>query len=255
MRTVLGYANQIEAASLSGGYWLGGYPLSNLQNRYLHLKARTINATTLSTVIAIDLGAAQPVGVLALINHNLTAAATVRIQGADNSGQSPTLYDSTALTIYEGQDYAIAFPSTAARYWRVSIEDTGNPAGYVELGRVFFGPAFEPEINLDWGPGIGVQSSTGVLASLGGPEYFSERANRRTWRGQWSWLTASEAYNELLPLLRALDVSGEVYLLEDADDPDYLGQRGFLGRMRTLNPIEWPYLNARTHAVEISELL
>lgn len=255
MSTVLGYSNQIDNSTLSGGSWNASYPLTNLKSRYLSQKARTTNALAASSVINIDLGSAQPIGVLALVAHNLTTSATVRVQGAANSGQSPTLYDSTALLAYSGSDYAITFDNTIARYWRVSISDTGNPVGYIQLGRIFLGPRFRPTADIDWTPSISVESKTGVMESLGGPEYFDERPNRRLFTAKWSWLTETEAYNVLLAVQRSQDVSREVYLIMDDASTTYRGEKNFLARFRQLSPIEWPYRVAHACGVEVGELL
>ena len=255
MALVLGYSNQIDTAGLSGGSWHASYPLTNLQNRYLSQKARTVNALAASSVINLDLGSAQSVGVVALVAHNLTGSATVRIQGSSAADQSVALYDSTALPAYTGTDYAMSFPAVSARYWRISISDTGNPAGYVQLGRVFIGWRFSPANNIDWNPKLAVESKTAVMESLGGPEYFDERPTRRLFTGQWSWLSDPEAYNFLLAIQRSHDVSREVYLIADDADTSYRGTTNFLARFRQLSPIEWPYLNSHSCGVELGELL
>jgi hypothetical protein len=48
---------------------------------------------------------------------------------------------------------------------------------------------------------------------------------------------------------------GPVYYPDTIDDTGYRGLRHFLGRMRVLNPLEWPYINQYSTAFEISELL
>jgi hypothetical protein len=255
MGTVLGYSNKIDSATLSGGSWNAGYPLSNLKNRYLAQKARTTNALSTSSIIDIDLGSAQVIGVVAVVAHNLSAAATVRIQGDDTAGITSPLYDSGALPIYSGSDYALPFAPVSARYWRISLIDTGNAAGYIQLGRVFIGPKLAPAKGTDWGQSLAIDSSTEVQRSLGGPEYFDERANRRIWRGKWSWLTDAEGYSTVLGILRSHDISREVYVIGDDADTTYRGERNFLGRLRQLNAIEWPYLNYHAMAAEIGELI
>lgn len=253
---VLGYANQTDVSTLSGGSWNASYPLGNLKTRYLYQRTRSSNAAEASTVITIDLGAEQSIGVVALVGHNLTPeAATVRIQGASNTSFSPTLYDSEAETVYEGADYAKAIDTTRARYWRISMSDVGNTAGYVELSRLFIGWKFMPSVTNDYGATIEVESFTGVQQSLAGPEYFDERPNRRIWRGQLSWLTQTEAYRMLLRMLQQQDVSREVYLIEDDRDYGFRGQRNFLGRMRSLSSIEYPYPLRNSAALEVAEVL
>jgi hypothetical protein len=252
---VLGYANQIDVSTLSGGSWNASYPLSNLKTRYLSQKTRSSNALAASTVINLDLGTAQSIGVIALVGHNLSATATVRIQGASNSGMSPTLYDSTAETVYSATDYAKHFTAVNARYWRISISDTGNTAGYVQLARVFIGWKFMPSVTNDFGETLELESTTVVQTALAGPEYFDERPNRRIWRGQLSWLSNTEAYRMLLVMLRQQDVSREVYLIADDADLTFRDQRNFLGRMRSLSSIEYPYPLRNSAALEVAEVL
>jgi hypothetical protein len=255
MATVIGYTNRIDSATLSGGSWNASYPLANLKTRYLSQKARSTNAQATSSIVNIDLTTARSIGLVAIVAHNMSASATVRIQGSSAADQSVSLYDSTAQTIYSGTDYAKSFANVSTRYWRISIADTGNTAGYIEFGRVFIGTAFKPSNTIDWSPSLAVESATGITASLGGTEYFDARPNKRIWGGQFSWLSDAESYGEWLRVQRATDVSGEVFIVADDADTTYRAERNFLGRLRTLGPIEYPYLNQYTTAVEIGEVL
>ena len=255
MAVALGFANQTDQATLSGGSWNASYPITNLQNRYLSQKARTSDDSTGSTTISIDLGAVQSIGVVALIATNISPSASIRIRGADNSSMTSPAYDSGTVEPYEHTDYAISFDVVEVQYWRIDITDTSNPDGYVEIGRLFIGGRFRPAINVDYGPTIGVESKTQVQEALNGPEYFDDRVNRRVWKGTWSALTNAEAYRQMLVIMRGQDVSGEVYFFEDDEDTLYQDQRWFYGRMRSLNAIDWPYLDRHSVGVEISELL
>lgn len=255
MAVVLGYANQTDLSTLAGGSWNASYPITNLRNRYLSQVARTSNALATSSIITVDLGTASSIGVVALISHNLTPSATVRIRGANNSGMTSPVYDSGNVGIYEHTDYAASFSSAYARYWKIDIVDTANPAGYIQIGRLFIGQRFKPTFNCDWGVSLGVESTTEVLASLNGPEYFNDRPNRRTWRGSWANLTDSEAYRTFMTLQRNQDVSGEVYFFEDDEDTTNQDIRWFYARFRTLSTVEWPYVNRHSVGIEIGELL
>ena len=255
MATIIGYANQIDNATLTGGNWNTSYPASNLQTRDLWKKARTNNALASSSVINLDLGQLQNIGVVALCRHNLADTANVRIQAFDDAGYSIQKYDSTATVIYSGTEYCRTFPKVEARYWRISISDPTNVNGYIELGRIFIGWRFAPGANIDWGASLTVESTTTVATALAGPEYFDERPNRRIWQGKWSWLDDYEAYKVYLSIQRQQDISREVYLIEDDADTDYRAERWFLGRFRSLSAIEWPYLNTHSIGVEISEVL
>lgn len=255
MACVLGYSNQTDQSTLSGGSWNATYPITNLQTRYTAQEARTTNAQATSSVIAIDMGSAQMIGVVALIANNLTASATVRVRGANNSSMTSPLYDSGTVSVYEHTDYATAFAPTYARYWQINISDTSNPAGYISIGRLFIGSKFKPAINIIYGAGIQIESRTEVAEALGGPEYFNELENRRVWQGSWDALTDAEAYRQMFVIQKESDVSGEVYFIEDDGDTTYQDLRWFWGRMRSLNAIEWPYIDRHSVGVEIAELL
>jgi hypothetical protein len=56
---------------------------------------------------------------------------------------------------------------TARRYARVYIEDAANPAGYIQIGRVFLCTRFEGE-TIDRGFRVSVEDSTAVSRSITG---------------------------------------------------------------------------------------
>ena len=82
---VFGYKNLIDAAAVSGGNWLATLPLSNIKSPVLQRLARSANVQLASTRFDIDLSSAKGVGVLALVMHNLSVDAKVRISAADNA--------------------------------------------------------------------------------------------------------------------------------------------------------------------------
>lgn len=253
---VLGYSNLIDFSTLSGGSWNGSYPLANLKNRYLSQKARSTNALTSSTVIDIDLGAAQSIGVVALIAHNLSAGtATVRVQGSSSATQSPSLYDSAAQAAYAGADYAITFPPVAARYWRISIADTANAAGYVQLGRVFIGPRFKPTWGASFGAAVSVGSNSVMTQASGGDKFPRKRKTWRAWKVDCNFLSDAEAYGTLLGILRSHDITDEFYFFFDDGDTLYRGDRHVLCSVRQLPPIAHPYVDLNSVSLELEELI
>lgn len=254
MATILGYANQIDMSVVSGGAWSSSYPLSNIQTVYQYQKARSVNTNAASTVIICDLTIAQKIGVVALIAHNFSEDAELRIEGSTSPSFSTSTFDSGYLPTYDGTTFGTNIDSDALRYWRISISDTANTDGFIEIGRVFIGHAWKPMRNISWGPSLGIESSSSMTASLGGPEYPEIRSNRRVWRGKWDFLTVSEGYL-WSRIQRSQDITGEVYLIIDDSDFTYRDQTQFLGRLRELSPVEYPYLDIQSAAIEVSELL
>ena len=88
MNFLLGYANRIGAATISGGSWLAGAPASNVGTWALADTARSSNALTTSTKLRINHGSAVTARVLVLVRHNLSSAATVRWMRGTTAGGS-----------------------------------------------------------------------------------------------------------------------------------------------------------------------
>ena len=232
MAAVIGYDNLIESATLSGGAWETDYPLTNIQTRYHGQRARSTSTSATITVAVAGIAAVALAG-------NFTSGATFQYVAGD--------YDSGALTAS-----AIALPATASSV-TITITDTGNPDGYVAVGRVYVGAAWQPDACTDWGFSLGVESRTGVAESLGGVEFFDVKRPRRTWSGKWSWLTATEALDELATIQRTHDIWREIaFILNDADPRR---DNAFLARFRQLSSIEYPYLNTYAMPVEVQEYL
>lgn len=237
MATVIGYGNLIDSATLAGS-WTN---IANVKNRYLAQKATSGTGAWLD----IDLGSAKAIGLVALVAETITSG-TVTITAGATAGV--VNFTTGALSIYAGTDFAHTFATQTYRYWRITLSGSGN------VGRVFIGPRFLPAVNIDWSPALAIESRTSVSESLGGAEYFDSRPSRRVWQGKWSWLSEAEAMT-WVAVQQSLDVSGEVYLIYDDADTSYRGTRNFLGRLRTLNAIEYPYIGQYGTALEIAELL
>lgn len=249
MASVLGHSNAIDNATLSGGSWATGYPITNLQNKRLRRKARS---TGTSATISIALGSSFEVGVVALCSHNLSNSATVSVSCGSFSS-SETVYPAQP---FSRQDYAVVVDAeTTASSCTITVSDGGNSDGYVEFGRVFIGPAFRPTTCVDWGYSDGLISASEIQESLGGPEFFFDLSVRRSWNGQFSWLTDAEAA-EFRRAMRQSDIGNEVYWVARDNEPtDSRGEFWFLGRFSELGAISYPYLDTHSVPVSIRELI
>lgn len=239
MAVVLGHTNLIDDATLGGTGWETDYPVDNLQDRYLFKRAKSSGN---SATITLDLGSAQAVGIVALCRHTLSAAATVRVSGG--------AFDSGIVTIYPGADYAILIATETAQNWTIEIDD----AAPFELGRVFIGATFQPANCVDWGTATGLETTSNVVQSLGGNDFFDIRSVRRIWSGQWSWLDDAEAY-DILNIMRRSDISSEVFFVGDSDLTSGQGEAWYLGRFKELSSVAYPYLDTYSVPIQISELL
>lgn len=281
---MLGFPNRTDQSVLSGGAWVSTLPRSNLQNRVIGKVARTVDTAATSTQFSIDLGSPKKTQLIGLRNHNFSLQATYRVTASPDSGFSTLAYDSGWLSVWpdvypygsleweddnfwSGQytdeeiDGYIAeldhiLPTLKlARYWRVEINDTANAAGYIEIGRLFIGPAWQPKANMSKsGSSIAWETDTDVQKAIGGAEYFQRKPPYRVQLIALDWMDQDEAFSQAFELMRRAGVDQEILWIYDPDDTVHALRRRFLCRIRTLSPIQNPYATIDKTAYELKEL-
>jgi len=110
---------------------------------------------TATVRIRADLGAAKTPTVLALLDHNLTAAAVVRLLASASPTYTP-LTVSDPVTIPLDEDGAptgqlvhyLGPPARTHRYWGLDITDPANPDGFIRISEAYLGPYLEPPFEL-----------------------------------------------------------------------------------------------------------
>lgn len=107
------------------------YPKANLYDRQAPNVFRSTSLTTLT--ILLDFGVAVRADTIALINHNLTASATLSLK-ADGSNPPTTVI---ATPTRREHDLWKGFTSTSARYWKLEITDTNTAV--LEIGQLILG--------------------------------------------------------------------------------------------------------------------
>jgi hypothetical protein len=281
--TIIGYQNRIDAATFSAyGSWSTSLPLTNIKTRQLSKKARSTDDANASTKLRFALDAERIIGSVAIVNHNMQKDATWRYRVYSDSGYSTLVYDSGTINVwplmpfgsYEWEDdnfwdlqlsdEEIALftktltyvPDTieSAQYYQIEFFDSTNTDGYVELGRIFVGAIYQPELNMSLGASIGDETNTVVDVALSGAEFFDRRTSYRIAQFTLDHLT----YNESIINGDIIKISGTdaevVYIYDDNTALD-LHRRAFLGRLRALSPISQPYNTRYQTTYEIKELL
>lgn len=254
---VLSDPGALYTPSYGSGSWEAGLPLANLQDRRLSLKARSTNDDAASTLFDIDLGAARSIGMVALIAHNISAGATWQLTFGTSSGGSQ-VYDSGSLNMtfsaITAEDRAgfnptiVHVPSSvqSARYVRVAITDTSNADGYVEIGRCVVCERYVPTVNMALGVQLGLEDETIATDTDGLSTVYDARPVRRTASFVLDHQTAAEGMGTIWKLQRLLGKSGQTLFVYDIADTTYLHERSFLGTLRELNGIEFPWADGRT---------
>lgn len=92
--------------------------------------------------IDIDLGSAQSVSAVAVLNHNLVAlgAPTITVTAADNAGFSVGVVTPKAATTLntaepKHKDHVLQFGAVSKRYWRITF--THSTAAALRIGELF----------------------------------------------------------------------------------------------------------------------
>lgn len=172
---------------MSVGAAAGGFPLTNLK---LDSKQKTFRSTNLSSPkIKTTWAEGQTISGVALAFTNLIAGSTFRTTLYDDPTAGTLLYDSTAITISEGYDAPAGFSTigsaafaygggahasiffgavSGVKRMEIELTSAGNADGYVEIGRIIAGQAWQPEKSAEYGAQIGfADTTTGLRTSSG----------------------------------------------------------------------------------------
>jgi len=265
------YPNFLDGATLTSGSWVATLPLANLKDRYLDLVARSTDDAIASTKFDADLTTGYPIRVIAVLKHNISLAGLIRVRVSTVSNFATTTYDSGWVTAYpeiypfgilqwgdpgfwDGklaeaerlagyrQDYILVVPAdTLGRYIRVEIDDTANPAGYVDVGRVWVGPGYPPSINFSTGLTLGWMTGTSVSEMPGGRRFFLTRPERRTLNFRLEMIPNDEALVYLFEITRRHGLDEQFFFLYNPADTYHLHRRSFPATLRELSALEEPY--------------
>lgn len=255
--------NLTPSATLSGGSWLSGLPLNNLKTTELAAKARSTTDATADTKIQIDHGSAVSARVIWLAAHNLSSAAQMRVLRGTSSGGSQ-VYSGTLANVWHispsgatGETYGafIILPtSTSARYTTVEIEDTTNPAGYVEIGQMLIGDVY----TFTYGPAIGLQHALRDLSTVAeaesGAPWVTERRKQRGVSMVLEGITDTEA-DALQDIRQTIGTHGQVVYLPSLTDSAQTQRFGCVSRLSELSAIEYPYARYRSLPIRLTEWL
>lgn len=150
-KIVIGYNDYVkDAVAITSDSALATLPAANVAAVQVSQRWQTVPATT-TAYLLIDLGTASSIEMVALINTNLSAAATwrIRISTADATGDTGDALDTTAInagvdTRYKKAIYVLSSAVTG-RYVKINLIDASLP--YLAVGRAVVCKAFKPTYN------------------------------------------------------------------------------------------------------------
>lgn len=265
------------------GSWQAGWPVSNLNSLPLGKVARSASAAPANTRFEILLPELLPVGLITLINHNATNAATVTVTAfSDAAGTNlvatvsnvefwPSVYDTASLLWEDSRwwdgkysDYEkfgsvpllpIQLPEgAAAQLIRVQINDSANPAGYVQLGYCDVATANEQLINFKFGSQWGFRDRATALEAEGGGKIFNQRGDVRIFRGEINYLPDSQSRGLFYQMQRQLGVALPFVWLPFPDRPETWITDAFLARQVALDPLTMAMFARNTIPLNFEEV-
>lgn len=277
----LAYPNRIDAATLTGGSWAAALPLNNLKTSQITQVARTSDDALASTKFSADLGTARSLRAFALVNHNLSQSALWKVKLGTTSGGAELLdtgwvsvwqmafdtdllmWESPSWWIGIGSDEYLGHPFAAiqcltdwyeARYVTIEIDDTTNPAGYVQIGRAMIAGGVMPTVNAAYGLRDSWKDYSSMQRAESGAAWPIARRRARSVEFVLEWLSLIEAAT-LHEMQRMLGTVGEVLYVFDSTDAEATQRYGFLGRLRELSPIEYPFPRYKKMPFAIDEVM
>lgn len=265
------FDNRADDATLSNGTFTAAAPRDNMKDYRLGKYAQTQGNGAAATTFRASFASAIYVQALALIATNLTTAATVRWRIYSDSGFTTVAWDSTAIAVYPAgsmpntqipagapnagtgkptaaelarfQNNAIHLLGANARhaqYIQCDISDPGNPDPGVRIGRLFVGRVFQPAYGVAYGDvQLQLASRTTQQQARDGTPYFSRQRPNFSIPIALRYLTEDEAM-AALDLQALVDTDGEVVVIWNPEIVAYRWRRQVLGRLKQLDPLQYP---------------
>lgn len=254
-------------------------PLDRLKIRTLKDRAIT---TDLTCQFTATLDRSRPVGVAAIVNHNLSTTALMRVRLYDeadelleDSGQVGAwvpVYSSLELA-WENPNFWSGLPDDedrarfssqaiflANKNWYVKkvvidIMDDDNDDSFIQMGRLFLSEVFQPDYNISYGVQWNLSDPTLIDESLDGTEFFEVRPQVREVTMAFDFLSEQEAFSRMFRMRRDVGVSGEILFFHQINIDSRYPQRTMLARASQADPVVHPDVARHTHNLSLKELI
>jgi hypothetical protein len=147
---------------------------TNVKIHHLVVPWRTLVVDDQYYLLDAGVGLTITADCAAIAAHNLTAAATIKIQPHPTNDWGAPDLDETIT--WSAGNIMHFFTSTAKRFWRFYFDDPGNTDGYIHIGRLGLGaylqmPGIEPEAKLP-------VATTSKASTVPGGQVYGDRGLR-----------------------------------------------------------------------------
>lgn len=281
-----------RATFLAVGTAVASLPATNLQDRRLSRPWRTsgVSAPNAPTTLGPDktgsktwvdfqLTAADAAAgwqVVALVGHNLTASATWRVLADDygtwgsfinspvyDSGDLPLamLPDPRGVSTYYTNTIAMLILPTALTYQYLHIElrDITNPDGYLQVGRLFVSPIWQPSVNIQQDWSLQWTDLSEATRTMGGELVTRAMPRYRTLQVNLEHIPEDEMHQYVATYLdRYAGTTTEMIVLPQPQGSMTYNvfNEAIYGRLKELDAIRAPYADTRrARSLQIEEFI
>lgn len=137
------YTFDFDSATITSSSEASGFADDNVA--HVNVKKTWRSTGDTAEWLKFDLGSAQNIKEVALLNHNLTSGATITLEAnATDSWGAPS--HSSAFTWKTAK--IVKFLDETYRWWRVTFADAANPDAYIAMGRICAGVYVTPSRNI-----------------------------------------------------------------------------------------------------------
>ncbi len=272
MNLQLLYKNDFDDATAAATSSASGFPLTNAG---ANSKASVWRSTSLSsqTISGDWAGTAKTINCVALAFTNLIEGSTVRVKLYQEIADVSPYYDSGVRTVWFAYDppdgfttigliafpfgggvhFPVFFNAATVKKFEIIVTSSGNPDGYIEVGRVLIGNAWSPEHNAEYGATIGHVDESEINRTAGG-QYVDRRGMHKTISFDLRYLSDSDR-SELSSIVRRNGKRSPVFVSMYPDETDEIFQNGNLfGYFRDPAQFEHVMHSAHDTKVDIDEI-
>lgn len=258
------YNPHSDSAQFTGGSWTSGLPLANLANQKLHRVARSTDLQLANTQFKVALPGEKTFKAIAVGPMNVTPTYRYRLRSYSDDAFSVLDYDSDWVQPFVGSNsqdewedawfwlgvepfddadrnpwlFHIFDTLTSGQYWKLEIDNTENPAGYVEIGRLFMPDFVDPSHNYAVGNnGLQFLNNSLTQNTLSGAEQTRSRVNPRQWSCAFDMLADAEMYEVFYRLFQHSAYRNETLVIPDPSDAEHIQKRAIFGKLTQTDPL------------------
>jgi len=212
------WKNYFDDASLSVSSSESGFPVTNTQHRWHTRTWRSelgLTGGLSDAYIKADLGYAYDIEAFIIKNHNfsmLESSDGLRIQANDTDVWGAPALDEV-IPVTSGLIIKFFSSTQNYRYWRIVMTDALNPDGYLEIGRIFLGPYFEPYYNFQSKSPAFLDLSA-VKRSTGGQISSDQKPRYRAWTYSFGAIN-SDDFDTFWEMWQEVGLSKEYFICQD----------------------------------------